>query len=140
MQGDIMIIEENDGRFYIAASILPGAGKGLFAKVSLAKDDMLEVIGVLVPSNSISDKCTSYADRYKFRVGNDLLIPTGYGGIANHSFSPNMEKIIVGRRVYLRALRPIEKGEEVVYIYSRYAQEKFGIGRSEDERLSSPRV
>jgi hypothetical protein len=120
-----MTIEEKDSRFYIAASTVPGAGKGLFAKVPLAKDEMLEVIGVLVPVRSISDECTSYADGYKFRVGKALLIPTGYGGIANHASSPNMEKIIIGERVYLRALRPIQKDEELLYIYSQYAQERF---------------
>jgi hypothetical protein len=122
-----MTIEEKDSRFYIAASPIPGAGKGLFAKVPLAENDTLEVIGVLIPSHSISDECTYYADAYKFRVGNDLLIPTGYGGIANHSSSPNMEKLTIGERVYLRALRPIEVGEELLYVYSRYAQEQFGI-------------
>ena len=123
----MMTIEEKDNRFYVAASTVPGAGKGLFTKVALAKDDTVEVIGILIPAGSITDECTYYADRYKFRVGNDLLIPTGYGGIANHSSSPNMEKIIVGRRIYLRALRPIEAGEELLYLYSQYAQERFGI-------------
>jgi hypothetical protein len=122
------MIEEADGRFYIAPSTLPGAGSGLFAKTPLAKDDTLEVVGVRVPADSISDGCTGYADRYKFRIGNDLLIPTGYGGIANHSSSPNMEKTIIGERLYLRALRPIQPGEELLYLYSRYARERFGLG------------
>jgi hypothetical protein len=120
-----VILEETDKRVYIAPSTLPGAGKGLFAKVAFAKGESLEVIGVLVPSKSITDRCTYYADTYKFRAGRYLLIPTGYGGIANHSSLPNMKKVVKGLRVYLRALRRIDKDEELLYIYSRYAQKQF---------------
>jgi hypothetical protein len=128
------IIRETDKRFYIAKSTLPGAGEGLFAKVQLAKGALLEVIGALVPAKSISDRCTLYSDAYKFRVGKYLLVPTGYGGIANHSPLPNMKKVIKGKRVYLRALRSIAKGEELLYVYSRYAEERFRL--SPVERLT----
>jgi hypothetical protein len=126
--------EEHDSRFYVAASTLRGAGQGLFAKAALAKGEMLEVVGILIPADSVSDRCTSYADVYKFRVGADLLIPTGYGGLANHSASPNMEKIITGKQVYLRALRPIEQDEELLYLYSRYARGQFAEGADKTDR------
>ena len=122
-----MTIEEKDDRVYIAPSKIPGAGKGLFAKVPFAAGDVVEVIGILVRTNSIADECTRYADAYKFRVGDFLLIPMGYGGIVNHSSSPNMEKIIKGQCVYLRALRLIQKDEELLFVYSPYAQERYGL-------------
>jgi hypothetical protein len=90
---------------------------------------MLEVQGVLVPAGSISDQCTRYADAYKFRVGNFLLIPIGYGGIANHSGTPNMEKVVEGQRMYLRTLRRIEAREELFFSYNEDAQERFGLRR-----------
>ncbi len=120
-----MVFCETDKRFYIKDSEIPGAGKGLFAKVPLSKGDCLEVIGVLISGKSVSDICTHYADLYKFRVGANLLIPIGYGVMANHSSTPNMEKVLKENRVYLRALRPIQRDEELVFRYSDYAQEKF---------------
>jgi SET domain-containing protein len=120
-----MISNESDARFYVAKSTIKGAGKGLFAKIPIAKGDKLEVLGVLVPAKSLADKCTSYADAYKFRIGKYLLIPTGLGGIANHSNTPNAQKITKGSKVYLIALRDINKGEEVLYIYGPYARKRF---------------
>lgn len=49
-----------------------GVGKGLFAKVPLNAGDRLEIIGVLIPRDFESDRCTSYADERKFRVGDAL--------------------------------------------------------------------
>lgn len=120
-----MMIEETEDRVYIAKSPIPRAGKGLFAKVPLAKGDEIEVVGVLARARSVQDEATRYADPYKFRVGDHLLIPTGYGAMANHSSTPNMEKVVVERRVYLRALRPIEKDEELSFVYGERAQKLF---------------
>ena len=112
-----MIIVENDERFYVNTSTIPGAGDGLFAKTFLAEGKRLEVIGVLVPAGSVSDVCTRYADCYKFRVGDLLLIPLGFGGMVNHSRNPNLKKVIDGQRVYLRTTRPIHPGEELFFTY-----------------------
>ena len=122
-------IEEADDRLYVAESTNRGAGRGLFAKVPLERNESVEVIGMLVPARSAADQCTSYADAYKFRVGGYLLVPAGYGGMANHSSSPNMQKVIKGRRVYLRALRRIEKDEELLFAYSAYAQKRFKLSK-----------
>ena len=128
-----MELSECDPRFEIGPSTISGAGSGLFAKIALVPGDQLEVIGVLVPTNSLSDVCTAYTDRYKFRVGDRPLIPVGYGGMANHSSTPNMEKVIDGDRVYLRVVRPVSPGEEMLFCYSSYAQAQFadhGCGTS----------
>ena len=89
--------------------------------------ERFQVQGVLVRKDSLADRCTAYADAYKFRVGNDLLIPLGYGGLVNHSLSPNLEKVVEGKKVYLQALRPINVGEELFFCYSRYAQRRFRL-------------
>lgn len=122
-------IEEADDRLYVAESTIRRAGRGLFAKVPLERNESIEVIGMLVAAKSAADRCTAYADAYKFQVGRYLLVPMGYGGMANHSSSPNMEKIIRGPRVYLRALRRIEKDEELLFAYSAYAQKRFKLRR-----------
>ncbi len=117
---------ESDPRFYVAQSTIPGARRGLFAKESLEAGARLHVIGVLIPALSISDQCTAYADEYKVRVGDHLLIPTGWGAIVNHSDSPNVEKIIEDGAVFMQALRPIAANEEILCTYSEYAQRRFG--------------
>jgi hypothetical protein len=123
-----MIVDEVDERFYVADSGIPNSGNGLFAKVPLAAGDRFEVIGVLVRRDSETDRCTHFADEHKFRVGDDLLlIPMGYGGMANHSATPNMEKVFEGDRVFLRMLRAIEPGEELFFFYHPYAQDRFGF-------------
>lgn len=121
------LFEESDQRFYVAESTVPGAGRGLFARVPLSPGDRLHVIGVLVRAGSDSDTCTAYADHYKFRVGDKLLIPLGFGGMVNHSLAPNLEKVIDGEGVFLQVLRPVQAGEELFFTYSPYAQEKFGL-------------
>ena len=121
------ILNETDDRFYVDDSTLPGTGKGLFAKMPLRKGDKLAVIGVLVPADSVSDVCTYYTDAYKFRVGDHLLIPVGYGAMVNHSVSPNLEKVVDGVQVYLRVLQSVQAGEELFFTYGTYARERFGL-------------
>lgn len=123
-----MLVNEEDGRFYVADSTIPAAGNGLFTKVPLSKGDRLEVIGVIVRRDSISDRCTHFCDHHKFRVGEDLLLlPLGFGAMANHSLSPNLLKVSEGDRVYLEALRDLAANEEVFFTYAPYAQEAFGL-------------
>jgi hypothetical protein len=123
-----MIVNETDPRFYVAESAIEGGGNGLFAKVALAKGDRLAVIGVLIERDTETDKCTHFADQHKLRVGEEyLLIPLGYGGMINHSSTPNMEKVTEGTDLYMSALRDIEAGEELFFSYHPYAQERFGF-------------
>jgi hypothetical protein len=121
------ILDETDDRFEIRASTLPGAGLGVFARVDLPAGAALEVIGVLIRRESISDRCTHFADHHKFRLGDRLLIPCGFGGLVNHSAEPNLEKVTDGDRVYLRAMRPIDAGEEILFRYPDSALERLGI-------------
>jgi hypothetical protein len=123
-----MHADETDGRFYVGESTLPGAGRGVFAKVPLRAGDRLRVIGVFIDSGSEADRCTAYADEHKLRAGEGrLLIPIGYGGMVNHSPTPNLQKVIERDAVYLQALRDIEPGEELFFTYTEYAQERFGL-------------
>ncbi len=123
-----MILDEPDQRFYIAPSTISGAGQGLFARVPLRAGDRLEAVGVLVRRDSEADRCTAFADGYKFRVGDDyLLIPCGVAGMANHSAQPNLEKVIEGESVFLRLVRDVEADEELCFFYSDYARTRYAI-------------
>ena len=121
-------LDETDDRFEVRESTIPGAGLGVFARADLPAGATLEVVGVLVRRESVSDRCTHFADHHKFRVGDMLLIPVGLGGLVNHSAEPNLEKLLDGDRVLLRTLRPVAAGEELFFRYPDAALERFGIG------------
>ena len=123
----MMILDESDERFSVAPSTVPGAGRGLFARVSLRAGDRLAVVGVLVRRDCVADRCTAYADQYKFRAGDHLLIPCGLAALANDSAQPNMTKVIEGDAVFLELLRDVAAGEELCFAYSQYARDRFGI-------------
>ncbi len=114
-----------DNRFLVKASTISGAGRGLFAAVNLASGERIEVIGPRVAAESLEDQCTSFADGYKFRVGEHLIIPLGISGMANHSETPNLLKVIEGNRVYLEMARPILAGEELFLCYAPRARIHF---------------
>jgi len=123
----MVILDEPDERFYAAPSTLPGAGRGLFARVPLRAGERLAVVGVLVRRDSAADRFTDFADEYKFRAGDYLLIPCGVAGMANHSAQPNLEKVVEGDEVFLELLRDVAAGEELCFAYSAYARERYGI-------------
>ncbi len=116
MQPETISLAE-DPRFEIRESTILGAGKGLFARMALPVGDRLEVLGPRIVADSLEDRCTSYADTHKFRIGNLLIVPFGLAGIANHSIHPNLKKCILGDRVYLETLGPVAAGEE---LFSEY--------------------
>jgi hypothetical protein len=123
-----LLLDESDARWELRSSTIPGAGRGVFARIDLPAGAALEVIGVLVRSESAADSCTRFADCHKFRVGDRLLIPVGFGAMVNHSTSPNLEKVIDGERIWLRTLRPISAGEELFFRYPDSALVRLGIG------------
>jgi hypothetical protein len=95
--------------------------------VPLQAGDRLAVLGVLVPRGSASDRYTAFADEYKFRAGDHLLIPCGIAGMANHSSQPNLAKVVDGEAVFLELTRDVAAGEELCFAYSEYARERYGI-------------
>lgn len=120
-----MLIAENDQRFYISISTIPYAGKGLFAAVDLPPGTMLEVIGVRIEPGSITDICTSWADEYKIRSHDILIIPTGFAGMINHSEKPNLRKVTKNDRLYFLTENIIPANTELFFEYSDYAVNRF---------------
>jgi hypothetical protein len=123
-----MFLNETDDRFEVGQSTIPNAGSGVFAAQPLEPGDRLRVVGVFINPNSLSDLCTRFADEHKFRAGDRLLIPAGFGGMVNHSSTaPNMEKVLEGDELFLVATRHVDAGEELLWRYSEYARERFGL-------------
>lgn len=105
--------------------MIPGAGDGVFARVPLSSGDQVEVVGTLVAPGSAADRCTRYADAYKYRVGGALLIPMGFGAMVNHADTANVEQTVRDGRLYLRTLRTLDAGEELVLTYGADAQRQL---------------
>ena len=122
-----MIIDEPDDRFYVGPSTIPGAGQGLFARVPLRTGTRLAVIGVLVRRGSASDRYTRFADEYKFRAGDHLLIPFGIAAMANHSSQPNLDKVVDGEALFLELQHDVDAGAELCLAYSDYARGRYRI-------------
>jgi SET domain-containing protein len=121
------VLDECDHRFHAAPSTIAGAGQGLFARVPLKAGDRLEVIGVRVKQASASDRHTAFADEYKLRCGDYLLIPCGIAGLANHSSHPNLRKVMDGGALFLELVRDVNAGEELCFTYSDYARERYRL-------------
>lgn len=128
----MIFLEETDVRFDLLPSTMPNAGLGCFANKDLKKDDHVEIIGVYVKRGSTADKCTAYANRYKFSGDDDqetYIVPMGYGGMINHTddkskqnvwleFVPGLAKRSqhCGQVIY-RFMRNIKAGEELLGYY-----------------------
>jgi hypothetical protein len=144
----MILVEETDDRFYIKESTIPNAGLGVFANVPLKKGDWLEIIGVQVKTKSVSDKCTHYANAYKFLASGSItrrgerkidysrkIVPLGLGGIVNHAPDPRLQNAEIfyrngptrnpaaGKAVY-RFIRDIDVDEEIL---GNYGEEWLGI-------------
>lgn len=132
----MMQVQETDLRYYIDRSTIQGAGLGLFAKEALKAGDCLEVIGVLV--SGLSEKCSKYADRYKFLAPDkkSVIVPLGFAGMVNHTEDKArqnveiwcMEKNYMKRsqhatQIVYGFLRDIAAGEELLGHYGdEYSQ------------------
>lgn len=96
----MVVVEETDPRFYVAESKLPGAGMGVFTKVKINKGDFLEIIGVCVKFGGMADKCTHYANAYKFAAEPDgqfvhSLVPMGLGGMVNQANDRSQQNVAI---------------------------------------------
>ena len=115
------------------------AGKGAFATRDIKKGErIIEYLGERI-THAVSD--ARYDDHsgpahhtFLFNVNRSVVIDAYVDGNAarfiNHSCDPNCESEIERGRVFIDALRPIKKGEELAY---DYAYGRDGTETIEDE-------
>lgn len=94
------------------------AGKGLFAVERIPKGAVIiEYTGKLLSDEEYNRS----RSRYLFDIGKDRVIDGWQGGsnarYINHSCLPNCEADNRKGRIFIRALRRIEPGEELAYHY-----------------------
>ena len=154
----MILVEETDERFYLKESTVPNAGLGVYAKVTLHKGDYLEIIGVMVKTNSLADECTHYGQKYKFAANGKIVrgkyetdyskkvLPVGYGGMVNHATIPEQQNAEIfyrngpnrnpaaGKAVY-RFNREIKPDEEVLGNYGEQWMDIMGWAENKAEDI-----
>jgi hypothetical protein len=133
----MIIISETDPRFYIKDSSIEGAGSGVFSQKKIQKGNYLEIIGVMVKSDSTAHACTQYANKYKFASNEEIthqIVPMGFAAIINHAIDQkeqNVEIEFIKDSLYknykkknpaagpilYRVIKDINKDEEVLGYY-----------------------
>jgi SET domain-containing protein len=102
-------------------------GKGVFALRRIRKGTkIMEYTGDRVShaeaDSRYEDKDPNDNHTFLFIVDGRTVIDAGVGGndarFINHSCDPNCESEVQNRRVFIRALRSIEPGEELAYDYA----------------------
>src|ERR1044071_9920322 len=103
------------------------AGFGVFAAEVIKKNTrMIDYAGELIPNGP---ECDAREDRYRaqgciwvFHVNRKWSRDAGVGGniarFINHSCTPNCWVEVKGQTIWVRAAKPIRKGEELTYDYN----------------------
>jgi SET domain-containing protein len=96
-------------------------GLGLFATRPIKKNSrIVEYKGPLLTTKQ-AEKIEARGNRYLYEINKAWTIDgsprSNVARYANHSCNPNADSYNVKRRVFIRALRNIKPGEEIVYDY-----------------------
>ncbi|MCU1601785.1 MAG: nuclear protein [Frankiales bacterium] len=101
-------------------------GRGVFAKRPVGEgDEVIEYRGQVITwqeaSRRYEESDQELGHTFFFDIDDGLVIDGGVGGNdsrwINHSCEPNCEFEVQGRRVVVRALRDIARGEELLLDY-----------------------
>jgi len=111
-------------------------GRGVFAARDIVEGErIIEYTGALLSHAQADALCEDESARrhhtFLFAVDDRCVIDGANGGnesrFINHSCDPNCESVIVGRRVYIHALRAVGSGEELLYDYWYVTDESYTL-------------
>jgi SET domain-containing protein len=108
-------------------------GLGLFATGPIRRGTLIaEYTGRRIPTKEARMREREHGARYMFEIDNRWTIDgsprSNVARYANHACRPNAEAIDDNGRIFLRARRRIEPGEEITYDYGRSYSELFFAG------------
>lgn len=116
-----MIIKPSD-KIYIDKSAIEKAGRGVFAKKAIKKNEIIETCPVLVlPEKDYPLAKKTILRNYYFMWGKTTsAICFGYGSFYNHSYHPNAtyKKRIKENIIEFYAIKDIKKDEEITVNYN----------------------
>jgi SET domain-containing protein len=115
-------------KIYVSKSKIPNGGRGVFAKVTIKKGEIIEECPVIeIPKHDASSINTSMLVTYIYYLGKTkerLMVVLGFGSIYNHSYQPNAQykEKYKDKKIDFIAMRDIKKDEEITVNYSQGKQ------------------
>lgn len=110
-------------KVYIRKSKIIKAGRGVFAKCDIKKNEIIERCPIIeVSRHDTSNLKESILVTYFFYYGKSkekLLIALGFGSIYNHSYKPNAKYKINQKEKLIDfiALEDVKKNDEITFNY-----------------------
>jgi len=116
-----MIEIESTSKLFVGESKIRNAGKGVFAKKSIAEGEVIEncpVIEVSLKDPANNDDGTLVD--YFFYFGDGLAIALGFGSLYNHSYNPNATyKVnLKNNTIDFIAIKNIDANDEITVNYN----------------------
>jgi hypothetical protein len=122
-------------KVYVGQSKIAGAGRGVFAAADLKKNAVIEICPVITMGAKDADLCmkTQLKD-YVYEYDNTgCMLALGYGSLYNHHVKPNARYEMAESEgdhpgmpeLYIVALKPIAKDEEIYINYGKHFDEQF---------------
>ena len=112
-------------KIYFRQSRILNAGRGVYARRSIKKDEIIEKCPVIeVPEHDMANLKESILVTYFFYFGKQkqrLAVALGFGSIYNHSYKPNAKYKIkhTEKSMDFIALNDIKKDDEITFDYKQ---------------------
>lgn len=94
------------------------SGLGLFARKTILPGMYIEYLGEIITAKEADKKKGA---KYLFEINSKWTINgasrDNLARYINHSCAPNCESVQKGKRIFIKAIHPIESGEELAYDY-----------------------
>jgi uncharacterized protein len=112
-------------------------GRGVFATRAIPEGErIIEYVGTRISSEEADalcpdDEASRRHHTFLFAVDDDIVVDGSRGGNAarliNHSCDPNCEIVIERQRIFIHALKPIQRGEELSYDYWYVTDQSYSL-------------
>jgi SET domain-containing protein len=99
-------------------------GLGLFATMPIKKNTLIiEYVGPRIPTPEAHALERAGRNRYMFEINSRWTIDgssrENIARYANHACRPNVESVLIRGKIFFKAIRRIQPGEEITYDYGR---------------------
>jgi hypothetical protein len=112
---------ESKSKLFVGKSKINDAGRGVFAKESIAEGEIIENCPVIeVSLKDPANNDDGILVDYFFYFGDGLAITLGFGSLYNHSYNPNATyKVnLENKTIDFNAIKDINSGEEITVNYN----------------------
>lgn len=124
---------------FVSIKRVKGKGRGVFARKTIPEGTIIERVPVLVVSLPVvmGVRNDPVLTRFCFlRSRHTAGIALGYGSLYNHSYRPNATYEECGSAtMQFRALRQIQRGEEITINYNGDPEDRGSVGFPVVERV-----